>query len=192
MTLKGLTFKRLTLKALNAHTATPEQQLSTEQVTSLRLTILFLTLSFVLIGIAIANLSTSLYQSQTIARPSRTTAASTLKLPTLPAWEVEITSLPAVRTLPNEAAQRHPLAPSTYKQSMAVGYAAYQQQDYHTALINFKRALAERAGDRYAAEAVANTTAIIQHQSITTTRPPTDAQSPTSAQLSTESVIPTE
>ena len=47
---------------------------------------------------------------------------------------------------------------------MAVGYNAYKQQDYQTALINFRRALSDKAGDRYASEAIANTEAIIQNQ----------------------------
>ena len=81
-----------------------------------------------------------------------------------PAWAVTGSALPRVRSLPSEPPQQHPLVPSLYKQSMRVGYGAYQQQDYHTALINFQRALAERAGDRYATEAIANTEAIIQKQ----------------------------
>lgn len=43
-----------------------------------------------------------------------------------------------------------------YTQAMLVGYAAAEQGDYHTALINFRRALAERPGDRYALAAIDN------------------------------------
>jgi hypothetical protein len=39
---------------------------------------------------------------------------------------------------------------------MLVGYAAAEQGDYHTALINFRRALAERPGDRYALAGIRN------------------------------------
>jgi tetratricopeptide (TPR) repeat protein len=37
-----------------------------------------------------------------------------------------------------------------------VGYAAAEQGDYHTALINFRRALAARPGDRYALAGIRN------------------------------------
>lgn len=51
-----------------------------------------------------------------------------------------------------------------YHQTMMVGYAAYNQGDYQTALINFRRALAIEPGNRLATEAVQNTEAIIQQQ----------------------------
>ncbi|HEY9888261.1 MAG TPA: hypothetical protein V6D02_07650 [Candidatus Obscuribacterales bacterium] len=47
-------------------------------------------------------------------------------------------------------------ADATYTQAMLVGYAATEQGDYQTALINFRRALATRPGDRYALAAIAN------------------------------------
>ena len=47
-------------------------------------------------------------------------------------------------------------APNLYTQAMLVGYAAEEQGDYQTALINFRRALAERPGDSYALRAIAN------------------------------------
>jgi len=43
-----------------------------------------------------------------------------------------------------------------YTQAMLLGYAAEEQGDYQTALINFRRALAERPGDSYALRAIAN------------------------------------
>ncbi len=43
-----------------------------------------------------------------------------------------------------------------YTQAMLLGYAAEEQGDYQTALINFRRALAERPGDPYALRAIAN------------------------------------
>ena len=46
--------------------------------------------------------------------------------------------------------------PDLYTQFMLVGYAADEQGDYQTALINFRRALAERPGDVYALRAIAN------------------------------------
>lgn len=54
--------------------------------------------------------------------------------------------------------------PSTYHQTMMVGYAAYEQGDYQTALINFRRALDMQPGDRLATEAIQNTEAIIRRQ----------------------------
>jgi hypothetical protein len=47
---------------------------------------------------------------------------------------------------------------------MLIGYAAVEQRDYQTALINFRRALAERPGDRYALDAIANVQGYIQQQ----------------------------
>jgi tetratricopeptide (TPR) repeat protein len=44
----------------------------------------------------------------------------------------------------------------TYTRAMLIGYAAAEQGDYHTALINFRRALAARPGDRYARAAIRN------------------------------------
>lgn len=81
-----------------------------------------------------------------------------------PAWSVAVPKWSEVRSLPNEPAQRHPLAPKVYEQSMSIGYKAYKQKDYQTALINFQRALTEKPTDRYAKEAIANTKAIIQKQ----------------------------
>ncbi len=47
-------------------------------------------------------------------------------------------------------------AAQRYTQAMLVGYAAADQGDYHTALINFRRALKARPGDRYARAAIRN------------------------------------
>ncbi|MEM9216239.1 MAG: hypothetical protein AAGD25_18075 [Cyanobacteria bacterium P01_F01_bin.150] len=80
-----------------------------------------------------------------------------------PAWGVTVPNI-KVRSLPSQPPQRHPLAPNLYKQFMDIGYAAYQKQDYQTALINFRRALEEQENDRYAEEAIANTETIIQRQ----------------------------
>ena len=52
-------------------------------------------------------------------------------------------------------------AAQRYTTAMLVGYAAAEQRDYHTALINFRRALAERPGDRYALAAIRNMEAYI-------------------------------
>jgi len=47
-------------------------------------------------------------------------------------------------------------AADRYTQAMLIGYAAEEQGDYQTALINFRRALSERPGDSYALRAIAN------------------------------------
>ncbi len=44
----------------------------------------------------------------------------------------------------------------TYRNSMLAGYSATERKDYHTALINFRRALAARPGDRYATAGIRN------------------------------------
>ena len=50
----------------------------------------------------------------------------------------------------------------TYERGMRIGYAATEQRDYQTALINFRRALAARPGDRYATAAIRNVESYIQ------------------------------
>ena len=55
-------------------------------------------------------------------------------------------------------------ANEAYTQAMLIGYAATEQEDYQTALINFRRALAERPGDQYALAAIANMEAYIARQ----------------------------
>jgi tetratricopeptide (TPR) repeat protein len=66
-------------------------------------------------------------------------------------WANQTTSesMQRVDLLKQAAAQR-------YTQAMLVGYAAADQGDYHTALINFRRALKTRPGDRYARAAIRN------------------------------------
>jgi tetratricopeptide (TPR) repeat protein len=76
-------------------------------------------------------------------------------------------------TTPSDAESSETVSPSndqtvqpfrTYEQTMSIGYAAYNQGDYQTALINFRRALELQPGDRLATEAIQNTEAIIQDQ----------------------------
>ena len=43
-----------------------------------------------------------------------------------------------------------------YTNAMLIGYGAAEQGDYHTALINFRRALEARPGDKYALDAIEN------------------------------------
>lgn len=44
----------------------------------------------------------------------------------------------------------------SYRYAMLAGYSAAERKDYNTALINFRRALAFRPGDRYATAAIRN------------------------------------
>lgn len=55
-------------------------------------------------------------------------------------------------------------ADAAYTQAMLIGYAATEQEDYQTALINFRRALEARPGDRYALAAIANIESYIAQQ----------------------------
>ncbi|HIK43539.1 MAG TPA: hypothetical protein IGR64_01490 [Leptolyngbyaceae cyanobacterium M65_K2018_010] len=73
------------------------------------------------------------------------------------AKSVEPASVLGAESLKQNAAQR-------YTQAMLVGYAAAEQGDYHTALINFRRALAARPGDRYARAAIRNMETYIAQQ----------------------------
>lgn len=72
---------------------------------------------------------------------------------------------PAAPAAPDETSPATEL-PSLdlYTRAMLVGYAAEEQGDYQTALINFRRALAERPGDRYALGAIANVESYIAAQ----------------------------
>ena len=55
-------------------------------------------------------------------------------------------------------------ANNAYTEAMLIGYAATEVGDYQTALINFRRALEERPGDRYALAAIANMETYIAQQ----------------------------
>ena len=56
----------------------------------------------------------------------------------------------------------------TFKQAMDLGYAASQQGDLHTALINFQRALLIQPGNQYAAAAADNMAYYIQYNRFAT------------------------
>jgi hypothetical protein len=57
-----------------------------------------------------------------------------------------------------------------YTEAMLMGYSAAEVRDWHTALINFRRALAARPGDRYALAAIANMEAYIAQERILAAR----------------------
>lgn len=75
--------------------------------------------------------------------------------------------------------------PSYYDRYMQAGYAATSQKDYQTALINFRKALGERPGDRYATQAISNTEVYIQG-----TRAAASSPSPSSSASSSSSPVP--
>jgi len=52
----------------------------------------------------------------------------------------------------------------TYKEYMDIGYSYYRKQDYNTALINFRRALAKRPDDELALQAANKTEAKIKER----------------------------
>ncbi|MDX2216921.1 MAG: YARHG domain-containing protein [Oculatellaceae cyanobacterium bins.114] len=54
---------------------------------------------------------------------------------------------------------------SAYDRYMRIGYDASRNRDYQTALINFRRALNERVGDRAATQAIANMEGAIANNS---------------------------
>ena len=76
------------------------------------------------------------------------------------------TSIRVAQTLPvdgdSEQASEEDLSAELYEQAMRIGYAATEQKDYQTALINFRRALEARPGDRYATAAIRNVESYIQ------------------------------
>lgn len=67
---------------------------------------------------------------------------------------------------------------SNYDRHMQIGYSATKKRDYQTALISFRRALAERPGDTYATQAIRNVASRLQHRQATLPMPrqPTASQ----------------
>jgi hypothetical protein len=61
---------------------------------------------------------------------------------------------PAAKETTTTPRQRPP--EDAYTRAMRIGYAAAEQFDYNTALINFRRALQARPGDEFALAAIAN------------------------------------
>jgi hypothetical protein len=70
----------------------------------------------------------------------------------------------AIATIPLTLAPTHPVASApilqaagnNYNRYMSLGYRATARRDYRNALINFRKALQARKGDRYAASAISN------------------------------------
>lgn len=78
-----------------------------------------------------------------------------------PTPEVAVSPSPPPPVSPTPNTTSSPTAKPDYTQYMRIGYAAFDQGDYQTALINFKRALNQRPGDSYATKAIENTEAMI-------------------------------
>jgi len=78
-----------------------------------------------------------------------------------PTPEVAVSPSPTPPVSPTPNTTSSPTDKPDYTQYMRIGYAAFDQGDYQTALINFKRALNERPGDTYATKAIENTEAMI-------------------------------
>lgn len=80
-----------------------------------------------------------------------------------PPLESSTASTETVSSNHASVAQAEAQSPCDFKQCMSVGYAAYEQKDYQTALINFERALRQQPNNQYAVNAVNNTKAILQN-----------------------------
>jgi len=128
-----------------------------------RVGILLLILGVICVALIGMNPTTST-QDAYEPEPVDTSAIAPPLSPSMPAWKLPSSILPGAVTLPYQDPKRHPSAPSLYDQAMAVGYSAFRNQDYHTALINFERALEQQADDALATEAIRNTNAILQRQ----------------------------
>lgn len=103
-------------------------------------------------GVAVSGTARSAIASPHIASPQNTAIAQ-----------------PTAHFTAGSKAQSHMTAQSkrTFDQLMSVGYAASRQGDLNTALINFRRALALRPGNPYAAAAADNMAYYIEHARIT-------------------------
>lgn len=67
--------------------------------------------------------------------------------------------------LPAEDASSQATPPDDdYTRAMLAGYAAAEQKNYQTALLNFNQALAERPNDRYALDAIRNMEAYLAQE----------------------------
>lgn len=71
---------------------------------------------------------------------------------------------PSPPAQPTPAPTITPAPPSAYTRAMLLGYAAADQGDFQTALINFRRALAAKPNDAFAEVAIANMETLIAEQ----------------------------
>lgn len=130
-----------------------------------------------LLGVAIAMLGAFLGGQTTpdtvIIAPDLTGAMPVPNATTTPTDLTPIQPAPIIPPPPVTPATASPAVPAIavptspkqlydYRQSMLIGYAAFEQKDYQTALINFKRAAQARPGDTYAVKAIQNTEAVLE------------------------------
>lgn len=71
-----------------------------------------------------------------------------------------VSSVPQAPLPAEEAATSN----DAYTRAMLAGYAAAEQKDYQTALLNFNQALDERPNDRYALDAISNMEAYLAQE----------------------------
>ncbi len=72
-------------------------------------------------------------------------------------WGNALAKAPEFSTIEHQATTRlKQTRAQTYRTAMLSAYSAAERKDYHTALINFRRALAARPGDRYATAGIRN------------------------------------
>jgi hypothetical protein len=72
-------------------------------------------------------------------------------------WGSALAKVPEFSAMEHQEATRlKQTRAQSYRYAMLAGYSAAERKDYHTALINFRRALTFRPGDRYATAAIRN------------------------------------
>lgn len=72
-------------------------------------------------------------------------------------WGNALAKVPEVSAIEHpEVSRLKQTRAQSYRYAMLAGYSAAERKDYNTALINFRRALAFRPGDRYATAAIRN------------------------------------
>lgn len=94
-------------------------------------------------------------------------SARSSEIPSARPLEIPAESILAQATTqpsPSAAPAPKPVPQDAYTRAMNIGYTYAELGDYHTALINFRRALAERPGDRYALAAIRNMETYIAQQ----------------------------
>ncbi len=108
--------------------------------------------------------STVLYDETNVTIEEDAAAESSVEaVADAPTLESSAASTEPVPNNQTSVAQAEAQSPCDFKQCMSVGYAAYEQKDYQTALINFERALRQQPDNQYAINAVNNTKAILQN-----------------------------
>lgn len=147
----------LSVSSLSVSSVKPAKPLATRLVTTIyriwkqRFTAGVLTMGLVPMGLVLGGVNES-----AIASTEKPIIAANL-------------AVTATTAQPDSLAASYPAArvKMTFDQLMNVGYAASRQGDFNTALINFRRALALRPRNAYAAAAADNMAYYIEHARIT-------------------------